>query len=306
MKENESQGEERSKNKKDPDKESRKEVEMGELENPGQDKMDAGKLLDDQSMLGRQKLNRLLTESISVPHLLQLSIGLAIALSVIKLVSVSHGDFNLAVSVWRHSGYSGPLFFVLISMVPVFIMLGTAYLVEYRLAVKAAGRGGFLTDWFTIYLSCAFIIYVSMSSWISILMTLGLVSFIALLDHLGRRRAKKKGRIVSASKYMDIRRKQIITTALVVAIPQVLLISSNSSLWTSYEQIKTKDDSFVGSVLSDDGEWTVILVSKPRALEYIKSEDIDSRKMCKPTRPKKTLSYLNPSFEGIGGINCDI
>jgi hypothetical protein len=222
-------------------------------------------------------------EPLSFPHLLQVSLGVAVAIALLRLSAIAEGDPQLAAAILAAAGYIGPLAQMVLVFVPTFVIISAAYVLHYRRLARRAGRSDLVTRYGWLLLVWAAVLLAFITPWIVLLVGVITVAAVLIPSAIAERRRRRRGEELSDEDFRRIVRRQLVIIVSIVLSFTVLGTIADSRPWLPEEKVATARETVDGFVLSVTSEWTTVLVDNPRYLAYLRTDDVVSRTTCNET-----------------------
>lgn len=208
---------------------------------------------------------------ISFGHLVQIGVGLAVVVALIRLRAVADGDPQLAVAILAASGYAQPLASLLIVAVPSMLLLVVLFAFRFVGLAFRNRKVDATTGAITIVGICSLIAAALLLGWpfLVFLLVFGLLA-------LGIDRLFPK----SEPSVLDV----LVQSAALAFILMLLALASRTP-WMPEEAIVTTGGTIHGYVLSVGDPWMTVLVDEPRYLRYVAVDEVLDRVSCPAEEP---------------------
>jgi hypothetical protein len=254
---------------------------------------------------------RLALEPIGLGHAVQLALILSIGLGVLRLLRVAQGDSQLAVSLLVESGYIAPVASIFIVMFPGALLVILLYSVDYQGVLSearwATGRNASHgATWLPLVQIWLGLLLSFLVPWWVFGTGVILVVAYGLITRRRAKRARSTATKVPVDEYVRMGRVRILTWFTAGIVPLALMLSTSTDAWKTPEVVTMKDGSqHHGMVLRRADEWLVILVEKPRYIEYLTVGDVVRREMCRPEGDERTIyDLIARARNPVGGREC--
>jgi hypothetical protein len=232
--------------------------------------------------------------------------ALGALVTIIRLVAISHGDTQTAVTVLQYGGFLSPITSSVLNIAP---WLGTQVCIFAYLHSRALKEARKPVPWelarhTATYLWFAVLIY--FFNGFDSLLYVGLYFVVVAFETRSLKRARKTGTPVSPDEYIQIRKREYVTERMLPLISTLpLLIGAATSPFGVQERITVAHNPtpLYGSVVGTKDDWTLIIDTKAH-IHYVKSEDINERDVCRESDLQPVLNWPAGIFLHTSSIRC--